>query len=139
MDHIAPRWLTWAAVALLLWNLIGVGAFISQVTMSPETIAALPQDQRALWLAMPMWDWIAYAVAALSGAGGAIALLLRKAWAVPLFALCIIGVIAQFSYPFTHSEALKDPAMAAFPIFILVMAIVQWWLSRNWRMKGWLT
>jgi hypothetical protein len=133
-----PRWAMIASIALLIWNLIGVGAFVSQATMAPEAIAALPTEQRDLWLAMPMWNWVAYAVAVLSGVGGAVALLLRKRWAVPLSLLCIVGVIVQFSYPFSHSDALRDPAMAAFPVFILVMAIGQWLLARNWRAKGWL-
>jgi hypothetical protein len=138
MNPTAPRWLKWASIALLLWSLMGVGAFIGQISMSSETIAALPQKQRELWLAMPTWDWIAYAVAVFAAAGGAIGLLLRKSWAVPLYALSIIGIIVQFSYPFLIAGAFTDLAMAAFPIFILVMAFVQWGLARNWRTKRWL-
>jgi hypothetical protein len=133
-----PRWIFWASIALLLWNLMGLGAFVYQSDMSAETIAALPAAQRDLWNAMPMWDWIAYAVAVNAGSIGAIGLLARKGWAVPLFALSIIAVIVQFSYPFLIARAITDMAMAAFPIFILVMAVVQWGLARNWRAKGWL-
>ncbi len=139
MDNSPPRWLFWVSIALLLWNGVGVFAFIYQSGMSAEMIAKLPKAQRDLWNAMPLWDWLAYAVAVNGGMIGAIGLLARKRWAVLLFALSIIGVIVQFSYPFSHKEALSDPTMAAFPIFILVMAIAQWWLARTWRTKGWLT
>jgi hypothetical protein len=138
MGNTAPRWLLWASIVLLLWNVAGLGAFVIQSEMSAEMIAALPPAQRDLWNAMPVWDWIAYAVAVNAGSIGAIGLLARKRWAVPLFALCIIGVIVQFSYPFLIARAITSLAMAAFPIFILVMAVVQWGLARNWRAKGWL-
>ena len=36
----APTWFTVVAAVLLVWNLLGVMAYISQVTMSPEALAA---------------------------------------------------------------------------------------------------
>jgi hypothetical protein len=133
-----PRWLMWLSIILLLWSLAGVGAFVSQFSMSDETIAALPQAERDLWTNMPAWAWIAYAVATLPALGGAIGLLMKKGWAVPLYALSIAGIIVQFSYPFLVARAFTGLAMAAFPIFILVMAVVQWRLAGNWRARGWL-
>jgi hypothetical protein len=138
MSGPAPRWLIWASIALLLWNLSGLAAFVYQSEMSPKMIAALPPAQRDLWNAMPVWDWIAYAVAVNAGSIGAIGLLARKRWAVPVFALSIIAVIVQFIYPFLIARAITDLGMAVFPIFILIMAVLQWALARNWRAKGWL-
>jgi hypothetical protein len=139
MNGHPPHWVRAVRILLLIWNLIGVFAFISQMYQSPNAIAALPKAQRDLWLAMPMWDWIAYAIAVCAGTGGALALLMRKGWAVPLFALSIVGIIVQFSYPFLIAGAFKDLTMAAFPIFILAVAVTQWLLARSWRAKGWLT
>ncbi len=138
MNPPVPGWLKWISIALLLWSLAGVGAFASQFSMSAETVGALPQAQRNLWTNMPTWAWIAYAVATLSALGGAVGLIMRKGWAVPLYALSIIGIVVQFSYPFLIARAFTDLAMAAFPIFILVMAFIQWRLAANWRAKGWL-
>jgi hypothetical protein len=138
MNAAAPRWLTWVSLFLLLWSLMGVGAFVSQYSMSAETIAGLPQAQRDLWTNMPGWAWFAYAGATLPALGGALCLLLRKAWAVPLYLLSIIGIIVQFSYPFLIARAFTSLAMMAFPIFIFAMAVVQWRLARNWKAEGWL-
>jgi hypothetical protein len=138
MENAAPRRLTWIGVILLLWSLAGVAAFVSQFSMSAETIAALPPAQRDLWNHMPMWDWIAYGVATLPAVGAAICLLMRNKLAVPLYLISIIGIILQFSYPFLIAKAFTSLAMAAFPIFILVMAVVQWGLARHWRAKGYL-
>jgi uncharacterized membrane protein len=139
LNSPVPVWLKWVSLALLLWSLAGFGAFISQFSMSADMIAALPQAERDLWTNMPAWAWIAYAIATLSALGGAMGLLMKKAWAVPLYAVSIIGIIVQFSYPFLIARAFTDLAMMVFPIFILVMAVVQWMLTRNWRAKGWLT
>jgi hypothetical protein len=139
LNSTGPRWLLWISIALLLWSLAGVGAFVSQFSMSAETIAALPPDQRGLWTNMPAWAWVAYAVATLPALGGAIGLLMRKGWAVPLYALSIVGILVQFSYPFLIAKAFTSLAMAAFPLFILVMGIAEWLLARHWRAKGWIS
>lgn len=134
-----PRWLTWVSILFLLWNLIGVGAFVSQWTMTAADIAALPQIERDLWLSMPGWAWAAYATGVGVGTLGAIGLILRKYWAPLAFSFSLIAIIIQFSYPFLiASGAQSDIAMLAFPMFIIVMAVVQWQLSRHWQRKGWL-
>jgi hypothetical protein len=139
VDNGAPRWLLWAGIASLLWNLMGVGAFFSQWTMSAADIAALPQIQRVLWVSMPGWAWAAYAVAVGAGVLGAIGLVMRKGWAALLFALGLIAVLVQFSYPFLLAKGVQTGMdMLAFPIFIVVMAVIQWQLSRHWQRKGWL-
>jgi len=135
----APRRLTWVGVVFLLWNLIGVGAFVSQWTMSAADIAALTQIQRDLWVSMPGWAWAAYAIGVVVGTLGAIGLILRKWWAPLAFAFSLIAIIIQFSYPFLFAQGTQtDISMLAFPIFIVVMAVVQWQLSRHWQRKGWL-
>lgn len=137
--NASPKWLLWVGILFLLWNLMGVGAFFSQWTMSDADIAALPQIQRDLWVSMPVWAWAAYAIGVGVGTLGAIGLLLRKWWAPLAFALSLIAVLVQFSYPFLFAQqAQADMAMLAFPIFIVVMAIIQWQLSRAWQRKGWL-
>jgi hypothetical protein len=135
----APRWLVWIGVVFLAWNLMGVGAFVSQWTMSAADIAALPQIQRDLWVSMPGWAWAAYAIGVGVGTLGAIGLILRKWWAVLAFAFSLIAILIQFSYPFLAAQgAQTDIAMLAFPMFIVAMAVLQWLLSRQWQRKGWL-
>jgi hypothetical protein len=138
VESTAPRWLMWAGIVLLLWSLMGVGAFLTQFFQSAETIAALPEAQRDLWTHMPAWDWVAYAIATFSALGGAICLLRRKAWAAPLYAISILFVLIQFTYPFLIARAFTSLAMAAFPVFIAGMGIFQWWLAKRWRKAGWL-
>lgn len=135
----APNWLTWTGVVFLLWNLIGVGAFVSQFSMSATDIAALPQIERDLWVGMASWVWAAYAIGVGLGTLGAIGLILRKWWSPLAFAFSLIAILIQFSYPFLIAQgAQSDIGILAFPMFIVVTAVIQWLLSRQWQRKGWL-
>jgi hypothetical protein len=135
----APRWLTWVGIVFLLWNVMGVGAFTSQWTMSSADIAELPPIQRELWASMPGWAWAAYAIGVGVGTLGAVALLLRKWWAALAFAVSLIAIMVQFSYPFLIAQGAQgEIALITFPIFIVVIALIQWQLSRHWQRKGWL-
>jgi hypothetical protein len=137
---VRPRWLTAAGVALLLWNLMGVGAFVSQWMMAADQLATLPLEQREMWVSMPGWAWAAYAVAVFAGTAGAIGLLMRKGWAVPLFAVSLIAVLVQFTYPFIIADGVRTLGASAllFPLFIIAIGGLQAWLSARWRTAGWL-
>jgi hypothetical protein len=128
MQNTAPRWLLWVSIILLLWNLMGVGAFVSQWFMAADQLATLPPAQQEMWAKMPSWAWAAYAVAVFAGTAGAIALLLRKKLAVPLFLLSFVAVLVQFTYPFIIAGGLTTLGATAliFPAFIILVAIVQW-------------
>ena len=47
-----PAWFRIVGVLALIWNLMGVSAYLMQVNMSEEDMAALPEAQR-----VPPWDW----------------------------------------------------------------------------------
>lgn len=66
------------SVLALLWNLLGVMAYIMQVTMTPEALQALPAEQQALYTNVPAWATAAFAVAVWGSTLGCILLLLRK-------------------------------------------------------------
>ena len=77
------------AFLALLWNLFGVAMFFLQFNMSPETLAAIPADQRALYESTPAWVHGAFAVAVFGGALGSAVLLLKKRLALPLLLLSL--------------------------------------------------
>ena len=55
-------------VIALIWNLMGVFAYITQVNMTDEVIAALPDAERALYENVPAWVTGAFAIAVFGGA-----------------------------------------------------------------------
>ena len=136
----APRWHLWLSILFLIWNLFGIFAFISDWSMTPEALAALPKAQRDLWQATPLWSWAAWAVAVGSGTIAAIGLLRCKSWAVMMFAFSLIATLILFGFPFLIQGAYAKGgmAMAAFPIFIITMGFVEWIVSRRWRKRGFL-
>lgn len=133
-----PKWLLWAGLVSLLWNLFGVAAFITQATMSDEALSSLPAEQQELWGDMGIATWIAYAVAVGTGTLGAIGVILGRKWAVLLFLLGFAAIALQFSYPLSYALGNEMLPLMIFPAFIFIVAIVQWLLARKWRDAGWL-
>jgi hypothetical protein len=135
-----PRWVMIASVILLVWNLIGIGAFAAQWNVAHNALDTLPPEQAAMWREMPGWAWAAYGIAVAAGALAAIGLVLKKAWAVPLFALSLSAVLTQFFNAFVLQDGIATvgPNAVFFPLFIIAVGIMQWVLSRRWRASGWL-
>jgi len=132
------RSFTIIALVLLLWNLIGVAAFIMQYTADLPALARTDPYTARIFAEMPPWAWIAYACAVGSGALGAVMLLLRKAAAVWLFLLSVVAIVIQFGYSFLGTDmlAVKGPTTTAFPLVILLIAVVQLLYARHLKAKG---
>lgn len=125
----APRSFILIAILFLLWNLMGVASFIMQYMMDINELAKTDPAGAKAFAAMPTWLWMVYAFAVLGGTAGAIALLLRRRSAAPLFLLSLIAVVVQFGFVFLATDliAAKGVVVAmAFPIVIFVIAIIQW-------------
>lgn len=128
------------AVLALLWNLLGVGMFLVQVTMSPETLAAMPPEQQRIYRATPAWLNIAFAVAVFGGTLGAIGLLWKKRWAVRMFALSLVGLLVQLvgAYLVTPAWEVSGPAGLAMPVVLIAIAALLLGYSRKAAARGWL-
>ena len=135
----APRSFILIAIAILLWNLMGIASFVMQYLMDLNALAKTDPGGAKIFAAMPAWLWLDYGIAVLAGFSGALFLLLRKRAAVPLFLLSLIAVVVQFGYVFAATPiiAIKGVVVAtAFPILIFVIAIVQWRYATAQRAKG---
>ena len=73
-----PRAYWWIAVLALVWNLIGLAMFFSQMLMDGAQVMQLSEAQRAVYLATPGWVNLAFAFAVIAGVLGALCLLLRR-------------------------------------------------------------
>ena len=80
----APVWFMIVAAVLLVWNAMGVMAYIQQVTMGPEALAALSGAQRQVLENTPAWATAAFAVAVHGGVLGCLLLLLKKNLGYPI-------------------------------------------------------
>jgi hypothetical protein len=129
----APRYVTAIAIIILLWNLMGVAAFVMQYQADPVELARTDPSTAKAFAAMPGWAWAAYAVAVGAGTLGAILLLAKKAAAAPLFLVSLIAVLVQFGYTFLGTDlvAEKGLGVAVFPALIIIVAIVQLLYARS--------
>jgi hypothetical protein len=134
-----PTWFWAAAVAALLFELVGCYFYLVEVGMTAEDIAALPLDDRALLEARPAWYYAAFAGAVWVGLTGAVGLLLRRRWAVPALLISLLAAIVQFSSIFIVPAmgAISSDALAG-PIGIIVVCYVIFMLARLAARRGWL-
>lgn len=139
MEKTAPKWVLIAGTLLLLWNLMGVSMFVMDMMKSPADIAALPQDQQALWRQMPGWAWAAYGIGTVGGMLAAIGIVMKKRWAATLALISVLGVIANFIPAFLLSEGVDvwQPKFAIFPLVIFALSLFQLWLARKSNASGW--
>ena len=116
-------------------------AYIMQVTMNEAALGAMPAAERAVYESMPGWGVSAFAIAVTAGVLACIVLLLRKAWAVPLFIVSLVAVIVQDIGALFVAGALQGmgPSSAIMPVVVLGIGIYLIVYSRSARDKGWIS
>lgn len=136
-----PKYYWAVGVLLLLWGLAGINAFYSQFTTPYDVmVARMGKAAADCFAQMPTWHWWVYGVAVASGTLGSIALLLRRAWAQPLYLISLVAVIIQFGYSFLIAKIhlILGWNAAIFPAVIILIAIFEVWFSSLAKKKGWL-
>ena len=128
------------AIAAMIWNLLGVMAYVMEVMMSEEAMAALAETQQALYAARPAWVTGAFAIAVFAGLGGSIALALRKSLATPIYAVSLAAVIVQMFYLFAmlNTVSVMGAASVVMPSLIIVIAAAMVWFSSRANSNGWI-
>ena len=135
-----PKYYWGVAVLALLWMAFGCFNYVVLMSMSAADIAKLPPAQQDIVNSAPVWVNALYAIAVWSGLGGAIGLVLRRAWARLLFLVSLVAVILQFGWIFTSSDqlAVEGPSAAAFPLVILLFGIFFVWFAGYAQKRGWI-
>lgn len=133
-----PKWYKPAAVVAVLWNLMGVSAYLIDVTTSPQAVATMTDAQRAMYESRPAWFVAAYACAVWFGVGGSIGLLLRKRWAKLLLVVSLLGVIAQDVALFSRPEVLADMTVVVLQAMVLVIAVLLLVMARKAESEEWI-
>lgn len=135
-----PAWFWIVAVIAVVWNVLGIGAYIADVTMSEEALMGLPEAERELRAATPGWVTGAFAIAVFAGLAAAIMLLLKRRLAVALFGLSLAAVLIQMGYTFigTNAAAVLGVAGMVFPGIIIVLGALFLWFALASKRKGWL-
>ena len=133
-----PVWFWIVSIVALIWNGLGVMAYLARAYATDEMIAALPPEQQAEFLAEhPAWYTAAFAIAVFAGVLGCLALLLRKKWAHPLFVLSALGAIVQHFYLFKNVEMTAEKIVM--PILVILVCVFLVFFAKNAKAKEWIS
>ncbi|MFD1107396.1 sugar transporter [Sphingobium olei] len=128
------RSVTIIGIVLLLWNLMGVAAWVMQYGMDLTGLAKTDPVGARIFAEMPSWLWVVYAVAVGAGTLGALLLLMKKAAAATLFLVSLIAVLVQFGYTLGATDLIAQKGIvvaAGFPALVILIAIVQLAYARS--------
>ena len=115
-------------ILALLWNLMGVSAYLFQVFATEEMIAQMPAEQQAeMMIEHPAWLTTLFALAVFSGFFGSIVLLAKKKFAYNLFIISGVCAIIQQVYILMDIE-LK---MYFMPIMVILVCVFLIWYSKK--------
>jgi hypothetical protein len=117
----APKWFWIVSLLALAWFLMDTMAFSIRVFLLEESIKELPESHQNIYLDMPFWISIVFAIEVFGGLLGSIALLLKKKWALTGFAISLIGTLGQTSYIYFLSDATS--VIGAMAIIMPLVAI----------------
>ena len=132
-ENSSPKWFLIVSILALIWNLLGLMAFVSQVTMTAETIAQLPAAEQALYQNIPLWATAAFAIAVGAGTLGCIVLLMKKSIAKIIFITSLIGVLVQNFHSFFVIDAMAVYGVTSIimPLLVIVIGVTLIMLSQK--------
>ncbi len=136
-----PMWFWIASVAGLIWNILGVFAYLGQAFMTDEIKAGIPEDQLALMESTPAWVTAAFAIAVWGGMVGCIALLIRKRWAKTVLLISLLGIVLQMSYSFFMTNAAEVYGVfqaVVMPILVIAIGLLLYLMARVAERRLWL-
>ncbi len=135
-----PKHLLLVGLIALIWNLVGVAFFWMQINMGAEQLAALTEAQRRVHEATPAWLNVAFAIGVFGGVLGAIGLLAKKRWAVTMFFVSLLAVLAQMigAYVTTPAWEAYGAGGLVMPVLVVVIALLLWRYALRAAERGWL-
>ncbi len=137
----APMWFWIVSTMALVWNIVGVIAYLGQAYMTTEDLENMSSAERLLLESQPVWVTGAFAIAVWGGTLGCILLLLRKAWARPVLLISLMGIVAQISHTFFMSNTFEvyGSGSIVMPLMVLIVGVGLLFLSKKGIRASWLT
>ena len=128
------------SITALLWNIMGVSAYLGQAYMTNEVLAALPGAEQAYYTNLPTWVTAAFALSVFSGTLGCIIMLLRKKLAIALFIISLVTVLLQFVYNFILQKDMEISIVNfIMPVVVIIIASFLVWYSKQSAENNWIS
>ena len=120
------------SIIAILWNIMGVIAYLGQAYMTDEAKALLPEGDQAYYANVPAWVTAAFAIAVFTGFLGSVALILKKKWAKPMFLVSLITVVAQIVYNLIIQDFVAlSGGRVILPLVTLAVAAFLVWFTKD--------
>ena len=131
-----PRyWLI--SIIALLWNFMGIIAYLGQAYMSDEALKMLPEENQLYFSNVPAWVTAAFAVAVFGGFIGSIGLIIRKKWAYFLFLTSLLALVVQHIYNFFIQDYIEmTGSQMILPIVTFIVAVLLIYFSKQKSQQG---
>lgn len=133
-------WHLWVVgVVAALWNAFGCVDYFMTQTRRDEWFAqmGMTETQLTYFNAMPAWTHAAWAIGVWGGLLGAVLLLLRRKWAMPVFVVSFLGWLAGAVYAFALSDGMEAMGpMWPMQIVIGGACVFFVWYARMMSLKG---
>jgi hypothetical protein len=133
-----PRHLWIVGGLSLLWNAVGAFDYTATQMRLESYMSQFSAEQLAYFYGFPAWAVAAWAIAVWSSLLGSLCLLLRKAWAVPLFGIALAGMVftALYNFVLTDGMAMVGTGGLVFTAAIWVIAISLFFYARAMARRG---
>ena len=143
-NNTAPPFSFWAiSIALLLWGLGGASIYVAYFIETPEEFARTAEtaghrEAYAEYVAnIPFWAIAVGIVAALTRLFGAIALLLRRAWALPLYVVSLVFFLLALFRAFVLADvaSVMSAGHIAIEVVFVALSVFAIWFARTNKSK----
>ncbi|MFN3945777.1 MAG: hypothetical protein ACK4K7_12710 [Allosphingosinicella sp.] len=135
MIHVRPPIWFWIVVGLaLLWNLLGVAAYLAEAFGMAQSAA-----HSAMIDVRPAWATAAYAIAVFGGTLGCLALLMRRRWAYVLLGVSFAALLVQQAWNLTgpSAELAREGPVLGFAAGVALVSLGVLLLARLAVRRGW--
>lgn len=135
-----PTWFWVVSIIALVWNLMGVGAYLAQAFTPDDIVSQMEQAVQDLINATPAWVTAAFAIAVWAGALGCVLLLMRKRLAHIVLIISFVGIVVQMFYNVFISNSIEvyGPGGLTMPIMTFLIGIGLIFFAKKGIAVGWL-
>lgn len=135
---VMPRWLGVLSTLGILWNLFGLYQYLGTFTKAGQAAmtAGMTEAQAAVYLSLPAWISVVFAIGVLGGLIGSIALALRLRLSRPVLAASLAGYLLLFAGDVYYGVFAAIPSQLAILTVVVMIAAVLLWASRLAHQRG---
>lgn len=133
-------WHLWVVGILgLLWNSVGAFDYLMTETKNEAYMSRFTPEQLEFFYGFPTWVVALWALAVWGGVLGAVLLLMRRRWAVPVFLVSFLSMILTTIHNYVIEDGLAvmgGPGPLLFSAVIFVVAVLLLLYARAMERRG---